>query len=234
MEIKKIKLEDIRMNQENLYNEEQNIEELADSIKTYGQLENATCYEDMTINDGKKYTLVGGHRRYLAISFLAERGDIEPYINSSIIEKPTLEHDEKMMIIADNQQREKDKDTRIREIKIANDYYNYLISVDKKPKGKKRAWIAKKVGIGERTVQDILTEIKNEMDRANGTTTTTSQREVVHDIEEIKKYIRQAMKRMEKATSIYGQIVPTNNLQTLQLFSDTYEQLDNLYRGLGD
>lgn len=51
MEIKTIQLNEIRTNPNNIY-EEQNIIELADSIKNWGQLENATAYLDIQ-NDGK-------------------------------------------------------------------------------------------------------------------------------------------------------------------------------------
>ena len=59
MEICNINLSDIRVNPNNIY-EEQNIKELADSIESFGQLENATLYEDLSIDDEKKYTLVVG------------------------------------------------------------------------------------------------------------------------------------------------------------------------------
>ena len=132
MEIKSIQLNDIRTNPSNIY-EEQNIIELADSIQQWGQLENATVYEEYG-EDGKKYTLVGGHRRYQAIGYLAERGQYQPILNVRIIDKPEIHEEENMLIIADNHQRTKDKETKIKEIKYANDYWEYLVSVDKKPK----------------------------------------------------------------------------------------------------
>ena len=68
----------------------------------------------------------------------------------NVIEKPQVDTEEKMLIVADNHQRTKDKETKIREIKYANDYWNYLVSINKKPKlkngEKKRDWIAKKTG----------------------------------------------------------------------------------------
>ena len=146
MEICNINLSDIRVNPNNIY-EEQNIKELADSIESFGQLENATLYEDLSIDDGKKYTLVGGHRRYLAISYLAERGLYEPVLKASLIEKPNVHQMEQMLIVTDNQQRVKDKETKIREIYYANNYWNYLVSINQQPQGKKREWIAKKLAM---------------------------------------------------------------------------------------
>lgn len=164
MEIKTLNLTEIRTNPLNIY-EEQTIKELADSILQWGQLENATVYQDEQA-DGKKYTLVGGHRRFLAISYLAERNLYQPVIHVNVIEKPLENIKEKMMIIADNHQRIKDKSTKIREIQYANDYWNYLVSINQKPQleegQRKRDWIAKKTGYCARVVQDILTEIKRQ------------------------------------------------------------------------
>ena len=109
---------------------------------------------------------VGGHRRFLAISYLAERNLYQPKIHVNVIEKPVENIEEKMMIVADNHQRIKDKDTKIREIQYANDYWNYLVSINQKPRlengQRKRDWIAKKTGYCARVVQDILTEIKSQ------------------------------------------------------------------------
>ena len=59
----------------NMYHfEDEVIDSLANSIKKYGQLENATVYEDTSKNDGCKYTLIGGESRYRAISGLSMGG----------------------------------------------------------------------------------------------------------------------------------------------------------------
>ena len=172
MEITTLNLTEIRTNPLNIY-QEQTIKELADSILQWGQLENATVYIDEQA-DGKKYTLIGGHRRFMAISYLAERNLYPSKIHVNIVSKPMADTEEKMMIVADNHQRVKDKQTKLREIQYANDYWNYLVSINQKPRlehgQKKRDWIAKKTGYGARVVQDILTEIRN----ANTTENTTS------------------------------------------------------------
>ena len=55
-----INVEDVRPNPMNMYHfEDEVIDSLANSIKKYGQLENATVYEDTSKNDGCKYTLIG-------------------------------------------------------------------------------------------------------------------------------------------------------------------------------
>ena len=202
MEICNINLSDIRVNPNNIY-EEQNIKELADSIESFGQLENATLYEDLSIDDGKKYTLVGGHRRYLAISYLAERGLYEPVLKASLIEKPNVHQMEQMLIVTDNQQRVKDKETKIREIYYANNYWNYLVSINQQPQGKKREWIAKKTGYGERVIQDILSDIKKQsMNQQSLTATQSTSAISVNNKAETRKALMRAKNAINKALNL--------------------------------
>ena len=186
----------------NIY-EEQNIRELADSIESFGQLENATLYEDLSIDDGKKYTLVGGHRRYLAISYLAERGLYEPVLKASLIEKPNVHQMEQVLIVTDNQQRVKDKETKIREIYYANNYWNYLVSINQQPQGKKREWIAKKTGYGERVIQDILSDIKKQsMNQQSLTATQSTSAISVDNKAETRKALMRAKNAINKALNL--------------------------------
>ena len=202
MEICNTNLSDIRVNPNNIY-EEQNIKELADSIESFGQLENATLYEDLSIDDGKKYTLVGGHRRYLAISYLAERGLYEPVLKASLIEKPNVHQMEQMLIVTDNQQRVKDKETKIREIYYANNYWNYLVSINQQPQGKKREWIAKKTGYGERVIQDILSDIKKQsMNQQSLTATQSTSAITVDNKAETRKALMRAKNAINKALNL--------------------------------
>ena len=202
MEICNINLSDIRVNPNNIY-EEQNIKELADSIESFGQLENATLYEDLSIDDGKKYTLVGGHRRYLAISYLAERGLYEPVLKASLIEKPNVHQMEQMLIVTDNQQRVKDKETKIREIYYANNYWNYLVSINQQPQGKKREWIAKKTGYGERVIQDILSDIKKQsMNQQSLTATQSTSAITVDNKAETRKALMRTKNAINKALNL--------------------------------
>ena len=202
MEICNINLSDIRVNPNNIY-EEQNIKELADSIESFGQLENATLYEDLSIDDGKKYTLVGGHGRYHAISYLAERGLYEPVLKASLIEKPNVHQMEQMLIVTDNQQRVKDKETKIREIYYANNYWNYLVSINQQPQGKKREWIAKKTGYGERVIQDILSDIKKQsMNQQSLTATQSTSAITVDNKAETRKALMRAKNAINKALNL--------------------------------
>ena len=166
-------------------------------------MENATLYEDLSIDDGKKYTLVGGHRRYLAISYLAERGLYEPVLKASLIEKPNVHQMEQMLIVTDNQQRVKDKETKIREIYYANNYWNYLVSINQQPQGKKREWIAKKTGYGERVIQDILSDIKKQsMNQQSLTATQSTSAISVDNKAETRKALMRAKNAINKALNL--------------------------------
>ena len=168
-------------------------------------MENATLYEDLSIDDGKKYTLVGGHRRYLAISYLAERGLYEPVLKASLIEKPNVHQMEQMLIVTDNQQRVKDKETKIREIYYANNYWNYLVSINQQPQGKKREWIAKKTGYGERVIQDILSDIKKQSMTQQSSTVTVTQSSsaiTVDNKAETRKALMRAKNAINKALNL--------------------------------
>ena len=84
-----INVEDVRPNPMNMYHfEDEVIDSLANSIKKYGQLENATVYEDTSKNDGCKYTLIGGESRYRAIISLVEKGEHEGNFNVTVVDKP--------------------------------------------------------------------------------------------------------------------------------------------------
>ena len=75
----KMHVNDIRLNSQNKYDLTE-IEALAKTIKDNGQLENGVgYYEDK--NDGKKITLVAGHRRHSAISLLYRRNESDGYKN---------------------------------------------------------------------------------------------------------------------------------------------------------
>ena len=100
--VQRVKIQDVRLNSLNFYEYQENvINSLKQSILENGQMENAIAYEDKYDSngdiDGCKYTLLGGHKRYLAISKLLEEGLGDGYINISIVEKPQNENEEKAM-----------------------------------------------------------------------------------------------------------------------------------------
>lgn len=201
---KKLSVTDIRMNQLNAY-AAYNIEELAHLIKRDGQLENLTVYAD-DCNDGKHYTLLGGHRRYLAISLLLERGESDGLADVVVVRKPENEIDEKSLIQSDNAQRIKTMEEIKWEIQSALEKWDYLCSQDQQPVlengEKKRDWIGRQVGLKGRQVQEYLTgrfseqaESNNGNETANGSNST--EREIT--VKDITKNIKKAIKGLDKA-----------------------------------
>ena len=69
----KVHVSEIRRNERNFYavvseNEEENVDNLATILREDGQDDNGVVYEDTSLNDGKKYTLLAGERRWKAIT----------------------------------------------------------------------------------------------------------------------------------------------------------------------
>lgn len=69
----KVHVSEIRRNERNFYaivseNEEKDVENLATILRENGQDDNGVVYEDTSIDDGKKYTLLAGERRWKAIT----------------------------------------------------------------------------------------------------------------------------------------------------------------------
>lgn len=208
---RKVHVSEIRPNPINFYsqiNEDENIlvNDMASLLLEDGQDANGIVYVDTSIDDGKKYTLIGGHRRFLAISYLAERGEIEPLINVNVVSRPQVTVEEEMLILADNHQRTKDKATKIREIKSANDYWNYLVSINQKPRlmngQKKRDWIAKKTGYSARAIQDILSDLKNVNRQQIVTNNSTVVITEIDNKLELKKSLKRATNAINKAKKI--------------------------------
>ena len=88
----RVNIDDVRINclNEAIYDDAENefITALMNSIRRDGQFENAIAYasdiDRNGIKDGRKYTLLGGNTRYLAISRLRESGEGDGYINISV------------------------------------------------------------------------------------------------------------------------------------------------------
>lgn len=199
---KKLSVTDIRMNKLNGY-AEYNIDELAHLIKRDGQLENLTVYVD-DCHDGKHYTLLGGHRRYLAISKLLERGESDGLADVVVVRKPENEVEEKSLIQSDNAQRIKTMEEIKWEIQSAVEKWDYLCSIGQQPTlqngEKKRDWIGRQVGLKGRQVQEYLTgrfseQASSENETSNADNST--EREVT--VKDITKNIKKAIKGLDKA-----------------------------------
>lgn len=151
----KIHVSEIRRNELNrLHIDDEKVKAIAWSIQQRGQLENATVYEDKR-NDGKKYTLIGGETRWRAISYLYEKGAMDGSIFVTIIPKPKDFLEEKILIRDDNLQRNKSDEDLYIDILDAEDEYEYLSQIGKRPTGKKRDYVGMCIGKSGRHVDNI-------------------------------------------------------------------------------
>lgn len=224
-----INVEDVRPNPMNMYHfEDEVIDSLANSIKKYGQLENATVYEDTSKNDGCKYTLIGGESRYRAIISLVEKGEHEGNFNVTVVDKPNENDDELEMLLHDNIQRHKTKKTMIKEIELYEEIYKRMVEKGQRPAGEKREWIGNKVGISGRNVDRLKKEFLEQPSTDNSN--NQSEREITN--KDINNAIRRNVKALKKTVKMmedkgdidvslieeFNDII--NNLERVNLIND--------------
>lgn len=175
----KIHIRDIRPNIKNFYahindeDEIQYVNDMASQLEEYGQDSNAVVYYDVEPNDGKKYTLLAGERRWKAACLNYENGIGDGMLQVKIIDKPNDETQELLRIISNNSQRDKSKEVRKAEIDALELCWQDLENRGQRPQGKKRDWIAQYIGLSPRQVQEYLT----------GNLATTSETTEVVDVQ---------------------------------------------------
>lgn len=218
-----VNVTEIRVNPLNGYDVvTENIEELAALIEKFGQMENGNIYRDESPNDGKKYTLVGGFRRFLAVSLLYEQGRGNGNYSAKLVNKPSTVSQEKMMIIADNAQREKNADIRLWEVAAALEYWDDLTADERrsqlKPNEKKRDWIGRQIGLSGRQVQDYLSKLAERESPTDVIASEVSNNEShgVHEVNisqaDIKKDLKKARSYLNKAL-IHADICNLSDLE---------------------
>lgn len=221
-----INVEDVRPNEQNCYRfEEEMIDSLAKSIKKYGQLENATVYEDTAPNDGRKYTLIGGESRYRAIINLVELGEHDGSFNVTVVDKPTDNIEEMEMLLHDNLQRHKTRATIKKEIEMYEEIYKKLESNGKRPSGEKREWIGQQIGISGRNVDRIKAESNSSTASQNSkqSSNNTSKPKTVVDVD---KAIKRNKKAIEKTISLMEEVNVDSS--TIDLLKAIIIDLDNI------
>lgn len=159
---RKVSVDEIRPNRENFYasiseNEDQMVEDMAELIQKYGQDENGVVYMDESVGDGKKYTLLAGERRFKAIKLNYEKGIGDGLFQVKVVAKPKDVTEELIRIIMYNGIRNKSKDVRKAEVDALCMCWEEMDAQGEKPQGKKRDWIAGKIGMSPRQVQEYLT-----------------------------------------------------------------------------
>lgn len=203
---KKISVKDVRINKLNFY-EKEIVNSLASSIAEKGQLSSAIVFEEIG-TDGKKYTLVDGETRYLAICKLMEENKHDGTFDVTI--RPKLENDidvEDMLMDA-NLQRTKTKDERIIEIDKANKLYEIYKEKNKVPTGMlRRDWIGQKLGLTGRQVQNYLSEGSSV--EGNGNSDTNNHiRDTVRPVclQDVDKALKRCLKTVEKANLLFDEL----------------------------
>lgn len=218
-----INVEDVRPNPMNMYHfEDEVIDSLANSIKKYGQLENATVYEDTSKNDGCKYTLIGGESRYRAIISLVEKGEHEGNFNVTVVDKPNENADELEMLLHDNIQRHKTKKTMIKEIELYEEIYKRMVEKGQRPAGEKREWIGNKVGISGRNVDRLKKEFLEQPSTDNSN--NQIEREITN------KDINNAIRRNVKALKKTVKMMEDKGDIDVSLIEEFNDIIDNLER----
>lgn len=229
-----VNVTEIRVNPLNGYDVvTENIEELAALIEKYGQMENGNIYRDESPNDGKKYTLVGGFRRFLAVSLLYEQGRGNGNYSAKLVNKPSTVSQEKMMIIADNAQREKNTDIRLWEVAAALEYWNDMSADERrtqlKPNEKKRDWIGRQIGLSGRQVQDYLTKLAERDSPTESNSIDTSSRNETEENQvskaDIKKNLKKATSFLKKALI---QALEINDIDPAAFENQVTEIMDNI------
>lgn len=224
-----INVEDVRPNPMNMYHfEDEVIDSLANSIKKYGQLENATVYEDTSKNDGCKYTLIGGESRYRAIISLVEKGEHEGNFNVTVVDKPNENDDELEMLLHDNIQRHKTKKTMIKEIGLYEEIYKRMVEKGQRPAGEKREWIGNKVGISGRNVDRLKKEFLEQPSTDNSNNQIEREitnKDINNAIRRNVKALKKTVKMMEDKGDIDVSLIEKfndiiNNLERVNLIND--------------
>ena len=208
---RKIDVREIRRNERNFYadlneDEEFGVLGLAEDIQQYGQKEDIEVYEDDSLDDGKKYTLLSGERRWKAMCYNLENGVGDGMINAIVTRKPETEIEEMNRIISGNHQRDKNESIRMEEVKIEEANWDQLVENGEKPAGKKRVWIGKRINLSERQVQTYLTRLREMREvQENGATITVSGEEFTElaepEPEGISSSDKENLKQLQKALS---------------------------------
>lgn len=197
-----VNVEDVRPNEKNCYEfENEMIEAIAQSIIKYGQLENATVYEDTSANDGRKYTLIGGESRYRAIISLVEKGEHDGSFNVTVVDKPDDNVEEMEMLLHDNLQRHKSKDTLRKEIEMYEEIYAKLVENGKRPSGEKRDWIGSKIGVSGRNIDRI-----KKLDTQGQNNSSSSREAREYTVKDVEKAVKRNKKALEKTVSLMEEV----------------------------
>ena len=236
----KVHVSEIRRNERNFYavvseNEEENVENLATILREDGQDDNGVVYEDTSLNDGKKYTLLAGERRWKAITKNYENGLGDGMYEVKVVRRPADEIDELMRIVRNNAQRNKTKEVRAAEVKAMEVIWDGLVARGEKPEGKKRDWIGANIGLSPRRVQEYMTGVESDIgnEEANpeeGGNTATRRRNQPTLSSADAEYLRNLQKNLSEST---GRKVKINKSFGITFYPNGFDDITTVLSDLG-
>lgn len=236
----KVHVSEIRRNERNFYavvseNEEENVENLATILREDGQDDNGVVYEDTSLNDGKKYTLLAGERRWKAITKNYENGLGDGMYEVKVVRRPADEIDELMRIVRNNAQRNKTKEVRAAEVKAMEVIWDGLVARGEKPEGKKRDWIGANIGLSPRRVQEYMTGEESDIgnDEANpeeGGNTATRRRNQPPLSSADAEYLRNLQKNLSEST---GRKVKISKSFGITFYPNGFDDITTVLSDLG-
>ena len=109
--------------------------------------------------DGKHYTLIYNEKKFNEAEHDYKLGYSDGDIVVKVINRDG-EHLDQFVNLLNKKSRREIIEENMKAVSILLDYWEELKSNNKKPKGKKRDWIAKKMNISSRTVQNYIRLLK--------------------------------------------------------------------------
>ena len=215
-----VHIDEIRANPHNNY-PMNDIEELADQILQMG--EQITPGEAYLADgdDGKRFTLTSGERRYRAISLLYKQRLHDGMMDLIIVEQPKDIWSEHRRIRAANIHRADNPEVQEMEIHQLLEEYDYLTSIDQKPNGLKRDWIARELGVSGRTIDRRLK-------RTNAAQQKNDDKNLREDdifLKDVENHIQERLQTKIKVTS-HEIKIKFSNVDDLNRILDQLDLLD--------
>lgn len=219
----KININDIRVNPHNKFSmSEDKIKALSLSIYNQKQLSPLVVYKD-DIGDGKHYTLLSGETRYRATKHLYDNNTPEKELHNGnmdamVVEKPKNELDEKIMIVAANNQRDMTDEDYYFIIKTYEEEYDMLKANKQRPDVDRRDYVGKKMGKSGRWVTVIKNKIEGKSEKTIRTANSGRQ-------EYNKKFAKEIAKKYKFLTTVSAKSITFKCCDT--------EELNNLLAHFG-
>ena len=228
-------IEEVIPNPENFYStRKEDIDLLAGNIYENGILHDLVCYKDEN-----RYTLISGHRRYMAMQKLISEGkqykyhgmDITGKVPITLIENPKNPHMIGLQLISANHQRQMTADEKRAVIRNTITCLNALEKVGKFawPKGIRTCTVlAEKTGIAEHFIKDYLAEsgiTKTCVPDPDTEEKNRKTKEVSEEVESVKKLTKAIRTLSKRAADFDWNILSELEEKEISEIKDQLKQL---------